>query len=234
MTGFYRAFIKDFATISQPLNKLTGDNVKFTWDASCGAAFQELKKHLMCEPILAFPKLDDPFVFEVDASDYAAGGVLSQTGDDNVLHPIIYFSTSFTRSQRNWAPVTKRLLRWLAVRHWRVHLSGTEFILSSDHNPLVHLRNQKDPCGKFGLWIAELEEYNYTVQCIRGKDNVKADFLSRNPAANPIQPHSLFDDKVFAINSSSTALVDQFKQEQSTNPVISNTKRLIENGETID
>ena len=42
----------------------------------------------MCEPILAFPKLHDPYVVEVDASDYAAAGVLSQTGDDNVLHPI--------------------------------------------------------------------------------------------------------------------------------------------------
>ena len=144
MAGFYRAFIKDFATISQPLNKLTGDNVKFTWDPSCEAAFQELKKHLMCEPILAFPKLHDPFVVEVDASDYAAGGVLSQTGDDNVLHPIAYFSTSFTGSQRNWAPVTKEAFALvLAVRHWHVYLSGTEFILRSDHNPLVHLRNQK-------------------------------------------------------------------------------------------
>ena len=235
MAGFYRAFIKDFATISQPLNKLTGDNVKFTWDPSCEAAFQELKKHLMCEPILAFPKLHDPFVVEVDASDYAAGGVLSQTGDDNVLHPIAYFSTSFTGSQRNWAPVTKEAFALvLAVRHWHVYLSGTEFILRSDHNPLVHLRNQKDPRGKFGRWIAELEEYNYTVEYIRGKDNVKADFLSRNPAANPIQPHSLFDEKVFAINSNNTALVDQLKQEQSTDPVISKTKRLIENGETID
>ena len=43
IAGFYRAFIKDFATISQPLNKLTGDNVKFTSDSSCEAAFQELK-----------------------------------------------------------------------------------------------------------------------------------------------------------------------------------------------
>ena len=32
MAGFYRTFIKDFATISQPLNRLTGDNVKFVWD----------------------------------------------------------------------------------------------------------------------------------------------------------------------------------------------------------
>ena len=73
MAGFYRAFIKDFAYISQPLNKLTSDNVKFVWDNSCKNAFQSLKQQLVREPVLAFPKPND----EVDASDYAAGGVLS-------------------------------------------------------------------------------------------------------------------------------------------------------------
>ena len=42
MAGFYRTFITDFATISQPLNRLTGDNVKFVWDTSCEAAFLEI------------------------------------------------------------------------------------------------------------------------------------------------------------------------------------------------
>ena len=159
MAGFYRAFIKDFASISKPLNKLTGDNVKFMWDERCKVAFQELKQCLISEPILAFPKLNDSFVVEVDASDFAAGGVLSQIGVDNMLHPVAYFSTSFTGSQRNWAPITKEAFALvLAIRHWHVYLAGTEFSLRSDHNPLVHLREQKDPRGKFARWIAELEE----------------------------------------------------------------------------
>ena len=107
MAGFYRTFIKDFATLSQPLNRLTGDNVKFVWDASCEATFLEIKHHLMCEPFLAFPKLNGPFIVEVDASDVAAGGIFSQKGEDNILHPIAYFPTSFTNTQRKWAPVTK-------------------------------------------------------------------------------------------------------------------------------
>ena len=234
MAGFYRTFIKDFATLSQPLNRLTGDNVKFVWDTSCEAAFLEIKQHLMCEPILAFPKLNDPFIVEVDASDYAAGGILSQKGEDGILHPIAYFSTSFTNTQRKWAPVTKEAFALvLAVRHWHVYLSGTEFVLRSDHNPLVHLRQQKDPRGKFGRWIAELEEYNYTVEYIRGKDNVKADFLSRNPAANFNQPPSTFEENVFATAIDNTAFVEQLRQEQDTDPVINKTKRLITHGENI-
>ena len=234
MAGFYRAFIKNFATISQPLNKLTSDNVKFAWDTSCEKAFQTLKQQLLREPILAFPKPNSTFVVEVDASDYAAGGVLSQEGEDHVLHPVAYFSTAFTSSQRNWAPVTKEAFALvLAVRHWHVYLTGTEFILRSDHNPLVHLRQQKDPRGKFGRWIAELEEYDYQIQYIRGKDNVKADLLSRNPVANSDQPDSSFDDKIFATILDNASFVEQLQQEQDSDPMIHRAKTLIQNGDCI-
>ena len=232
MAGFYRTFIKDFATLSQPLNRLTGDNVKFVWDTWCEGAFLEIKQHLTCKPILAFPKLNDPFNVEVDASDYAAGGILSQRGKDNILHPIAYFSTSFTNTQCKWAPVTKEAVALvLAVRHWYVYLSGTDFVLRSDHNPLVHLRQQKDPRGKFGRWIAQLEEYNYTVEYIGGKDNVKADLLSRSPAANLNQPLSTFEENVFATAIDNSDFVEQLRQEQDTDPLINKIKRLIEHGE---
>ena len=101
MAGLYRAFIKDFAAVSQPLNRPVGDNVSFVWDSRYDSAFQKIKQYLMCKPVLAFPKLNEPFVVEIDASDYAAGGVLSQKSVDNALRPIGYFSTSFTGSQRN-------------------------------------------------------------------------------------------------------------------------------------
>jgi hypothetical protein len=31
LTGFYRQFIRDYADLTEPLNKLTRKNVKFTW-----------------------------------------------------------------------------------------------------------------------------------------------------------------------------------------------------------
>ena len=57
----------------------------------------------------------------------------------------------------------------LAVRHWYVYLMGTNFTLNTDHNPLVYLRLQKDPRGKFARWIIELEELNYTMKYIASR-----------------------------------------------------------------
>ena len=234
LSGFYRSFIQDYAVISEPLNKLTCDNVPFLWTNQCESAFKELKRRLTSQPVLAFPKLNKTFTVEVDASDYAAGGLLSQTGEDGLLHPIAYFSTAFKGSQRQWAPITKEAFALvLAVRHWHVYLAGTEFILNTDHNPLVHLHKQKDPRGKFGRWIAELEEYDYTVKYIRGKDNVKADSLSRDRCANNNQPISSFEDKVYATVVENSTFLAQLRQEQNTDPLISRAKRLVAAGEVI-
>ena len=102
-----------------------------------------------------------------------------------------------------------------------------------DHNPLVNLRKQKDPRGKFGRWIAELEEYHYTVVYILGKDNGKADMLLRKQAANGQQPQSSFEDKIYAMMLDMSDFVEQLKHEQGTDPVISGTTKGIQNGENI-
>ena len=90
MAGFYRNFIKGFGDISHPLNKLTCDNVKFDWNEGCEKAFNELKHCLASEPVLAFPRLGEDFIVDVDASDLAFGGVLLQEGSDSLLHPVAY------------------------------------------------------------------------------------------------------------------------------------------------
>ena len=76
MAGFYRNFIPHFADIARPLNTLTSDNVKFSWDDSCQVAFDTLKHLLTSELVLAFPRLGEAFIVDVDASDIAFGGVL--------------------------------------------------------------------------------------------------------------------------------------------------------------
>ena len=57
LAGFYRNFIQDFADITRPLNRLTGEGVPFAWDSNCQNAFELLKQRLASEPVLAFPRL---------------------------------------------------------------------------------------------------------------------------------------------------------------------------------
>jgi hypothetical protein len=65
-------------------------------------AFDTLKATFMSAPILAHFDLDWDVIVEMDASDYVSASVLSQYDDDNVLHPIAYFSKKHSPAECNY------------------------------------------------------------------------------------------------------------------------------------
>jgi RNase H-like domain found in reverse transcriptase len=79
--NFYRRFIKDFAKIAAPLNKLTG-KIDWIWEEDQQWAFNTLKKIVTSDPILVLPNETGKFMIECDASDYATGAILSQQQKD--------------------------------------------------------------------------------------------------------------------------------------------------------
>jgi len=82
LSGYYRRFIKDFSTIAAPLYNVTRKDSEFRWTAECQEAFDELKRRLVEEPILALPSDSGTYVLDTDASDYGLGAVLSQQQDN--------------------------------------------------------------------------------------------------------------------------------------------------------
>ena len=63
LCNYYRRFIRDFAHIATPLNKLLQQDEKFTWSNECQQAFDYLKNALTSEPImLPFPDFSKEFI----------------------------------------------------------------------------------------------------------------------------------------------------------------------------
>ncbi|SJL18393.1 uncharacterized protein ARMOST_21981 [Armillaria ostoyae] len=76
-TNFYRKFIKNYSKVVRALTQLTG-NAEWTWGAAQNQAFQQLKKQMAEDVILAIPNRTGRFRVEADASNGAIGAVLSQ------------------------------------------------------------------------------------------------------------------------------------------------------------
>lgn len=141
--NFYRRFIKDFARIARPLNDLTKKNVPFLWSTTCADAFTKLKDIFVSAPVLIqFDHTKQSFV-DTDGSGFASGAVLSQEGDDGLLHPCAYESHSFSEAERNYDIYDRELLAVIrAFEIWRHYLEGAQhtIVVRTDHRNLTYFR----------------------------------------------------------------------------------------------
>lgn len=101
LTGYYRRFIRRYATISQPLNALLKKNA-FQWSPQAQTAFEELQKAMVNSPVLALPNFDEEFEIETDASGFGIGAVLQQKG-----HPIAFLSKTLALKHQSLSAYEK-------------------------------------------------------------------------------------------------------------------------------
>ncbi|MGR0272051.1 hypothetical protein ACUWC3_28455, partial [Klebsiella pneumoniae] len=55
-----------------------------------------------------------------------------------------------------------------------------EFKIKTDHKPLLWVHGLKETSARVTKWKERLATYNFTIEHIKGKENVVADCLSRN------------------------------------------------------
>jgi len=93
------------------------------------------------------PNFDKPFKLMVDASDVGSGAVLLQEGEDEIDHPVCYFSYKFNCHQKNYSTCEKETLALLlALQHFRVYLEAPvdDIVVYTDHNPMVFINQMRD------------------------------------------------------------------------------------------
>ena len=95
----------------------------------------------MMRPVLAAPDLDKEFRVEVDASNYATGGVLSMKCSDDLWRLVAFISKSLNDTERNYKIHNKEMLAIVrCLEAWRHFLEGTivKFEIWTDHKNLEY------------------------------------------------------------------------------------------------
>jgi RNase H-like domain found in reverse transcriptase/Integrase zinc binding domain/Chromo (CHRromatin Organisation MOdifier) domain len=141
------------------------------------------------KPVLRQPDFTKPFFLLTDASAYGMGAILSQEGGSTTpkLHPIAYYSATFTQMERNYNIYKRELLAIIKViSHWQPYLIWTKepFTILTDHANLLYWKSPQKLNCHTARWHRELQDYNFRLQHVPGKLHMVADALSRPSGAD--------------------------------------------------
>ena len=212
LASYYRRFIHNFAKLAGPLHRLTKKDVEFRWSNECQEAFDALKNKLVEAPVLVYPNFSMEFVLETDASYRGLGAVLSQRLEDHKLHPVAFASRALANPEKNYAVTELETLAvvW-AIKHFRAYLYGHDVQVVTDHSAVKALLTVPSPSGKHARWWLQvfgsgLRQVDIVYRA--GKQNVRADALSRNPTGSSQTEPLPIDTQVAAVRSDELSISD--------------------------
>lgn len=186
MCNFYHRFLTNAAADQIPLlNLIDGnrknDTRKVKWNEKAREAFEKLKNNLASVSLLAHPDSTKSLALFVDASDVAIGGVLQQKHGDH-WEPLSFFSRKLDVAQSKYSAYDRELLAvFSAVKHFRFMLEGREFVIFTDHKPLIYAFQQKSEKAspRQLRHLDFISQFSTDIRYIAGSKNIVADTLSR-------------------------------------------------------
>jgi transposase InsO family protein len=180
--NFYRRFIRDYGIVARPLQQLTKSHTPFIFDNDCQNAFQELKERLVTAPILRHFQENLDTRLETDASDSVVAAVLSQKHPDEEWHPTAFFSKTMAPAECNYGTPDKEMLAIIrALDHWRPELQSIKNPVQvyTDHQGLECFMTTKQLSSRQAHWAEFLSQYSFIIMYRPGKENERADALTR-------------------------------------------------------
>lgn len=239
VVNYYRNFVPNTSSILAPLNDLLKKGAKFEWRESQQHAFDKMKCELSSERVLAHFDPRAQLILSVDAGPNGLGAVLAQRSLDGVERPLSFASRSLSVSEKNYSQIQKEATAIVfGVKRFHMYLYGREepFILKTDHRPLLSIFGNKVgisvmAASRLQRYAILLSAYNYTVQYIKGENNVVADFFSRSPVNNNDKEED--DDLSFLkfLNVSSAVVTNSdIKSATSKDSVLQTVIKYMQNG----
>jgi len=179
--NYYRKYLKNFATTAEPLYDLLKlKNEYFYWTEREDKAFNLIKEMINSDIAVHLPDYSKPFVLSTDASNTGISAVLQQLVD-NELKVIDWGSKRLSSAEKKYGITEKEFLAmsW-GVEHFDYYLRGRPFTVRTDHSALAAFKT-KQIYGNLKLerMREDLQEYDCTVQYVKGEDLIEADAISR-------------------------------------------------------
>lgn len=195
LTGYFRKFVRDYASISFDLYSLLKKDAVWQWSPVQQKAFNHLKEVLTSRPLLSLFRREGDIEVHTDASSRGLAGILLQKQNDD-LKPIAYFSRKTSREEAMYHSYELEALAVVeSVKRFRIYLFGNHFKVVTDCAAVRYTFLKKDLMPRIARWWLSIQEYDMEVEHRPGKSHSHVDALSRFP----IEPAPVVDINVVDI-----------------------------------
>lgn len=182
-------FVPALADMTEPMRQLLRKESMWYWGPDQDRSFQKVKEVLVSPSVLAHYNPQLPTIIAADASSFGIGAVLMQIQEDGKRRPIGYASRSLTDTEQRYAVIEKEALAatW-ACEKFSEYVLGMDFLLETDHKPLVPLLSSKELSKmppRIQRFRLRMMRFSPRIQHVPGKQQIIADSLSRAPTGLP-------------------------------------------------
>ena len=105
MVNYYRDMWRRRSHLLAPLSALLSKRKGFNWTTECQQNFEEIKRVISQEAMLAFPDFGKTFHIYTDASDYQLGGMIMQNDK-----PLAFYTRKLNDAQKRYTTGEQELL----------------------------------------------------------------------------------------------------------------------------
>ena len=179
---YLSSYIPNFSKKCESLRALLKADADFLWEADHEKHFQELKRAVTEDSVLAFYDQSKPLTLEVDSSTKGLGAALLQD-----KKPIAFASKTLTPTQSNYSNIEREALALVhGIQRFHTYLYGKRFTAITDHKPLETIW-KKTLIGapqRLQRLFLQLQGYDMDLQYCPGSQMTLSDTLSRLPNAD--------------------------------------------------
>ena len=162
--NYYREFIKDYAHLAAPLNKLKNKGKQdFEWTPECARAFATLVERLETAPVVSLAHAEGRFILDTCSTDLAIVGVLQQEqmiDGKKELRVISYGSRTLRGPEKHYGyPKLEMLAALTFIENFRTYIEGIKFTLRCDEMAFRWLKTYSTSSNLTARWVQRLEGF---------------------------------------------------------------------------